>query len=312
MPRDRAAVPSEAPEIRTVAVIGAGTMGRGIAQVAAQAGYATALQDVGSELLARARDAIEATLAKGVERGKLTEEEKDAALERLRTATDLAGAVMDADLVIEAIPENLEAKREMFAELDAHGPETTILASNTSSLSIGTIAAATARPDRVVGLHFFNPVHLMKLVEVVVPEATDPAVRDAVLGFARSLGKQPIVVRDVPGFATSRLGLTLGLEAMRMLEEEVATAQDIDTAMELGYNHPMGPLALTDLVGLDVRLAIAEHLARTIDSARFAPPRVLRELVARGKLGKKTGEGFYRWIEGKRVAKAHPLEEDAP
>ena len=132
------------------------------------------------------------------------------------------------------------------------------------------------------------------------------------LGFARSLGKQPIVVRDVPGFATSRLGLTLGLEAMRMLEEEVATAQDIDTAMELGYNHPMGPLALTDLVGLDVRLAIAEHLADTIDSVRFAPPRVLRELVARGKLGKKTGEGFYRWVEGKRVAKAHPLEEDAP
>jgi len=312
VPRDRAAVPSEAPEIRTVAVIGAGTMGRGIAQVSAQAGYATSLQDVGPDLLARARGAIEATLARGIERGKLAEEDKDAALERLRTATDLDDAVMDADLVVEAIPEDLKAKREMFAELDARCPESTILASNTSSLSIGTIAAATARPDRVVGLHFFNPVHLMKLVEVVVPDATDPAVRKAVLDFARSLGKQPIVVRDVPGFATSRLGLTLGLEAMRMLEEHVATAQDIDTAMELGYNHPMGPLALTDLVGLDVRLAIAEHLARTIDSTRFAPPRVLRELVARGKLGKKTGEGFYRWIEGKREAKAHPLEEDAP
>jgi 3-hydroxybutyryl-CoA dehydrogenase len=216
---------------------------------------------------------------------------------------------MEADLIVEAVPEVIDLKRAIFAELDARAPETAILGSNTSSLSIGAIADATARPDRVVGLHFFNPVHLMKLVEVIVLEGTDPQVRSAVLDFARALGKRPIVVRDTPGFATSRLGLTLGLEAMRMLEEGVASAADIDAAMELGYNHPMGPLALTDLVGLDVRLAIAEHLASTIDDARFAPPRVLRELVARGKLGKKTGEGFYRWIDGEPVAKTEPFED---
>jgi 3-hydroxybutyryl-CoA dehydrogenase len=280
-------------------------MGRGIAQVTAQAGYATTLHDADTEALTRARAAIEAGLAKSVERGRLTAEDRSAALERLRTATDLADVVIDADLVVEAIPEILDAKREMFAELDARSPESTVLASNTSSLSIGEIAAGTTRPDRVVGLHFFNPVPVMKLVEIVVLDETDPAVRGAMLDFARSLGKQPIVVRDSPGFATSRLGVTLGLEAMRMLEEGVATASDIDTAMELGYNHPMGPLKLTDLVGLDVRLAIAEHLARTIDGARFEPPRILRELVAQGLLGKKTGEGFYRWEGTEPVAKDH-------
>jgi 3-hydroxybutyryl-CoA dehydrogenase len=307
----RAAGSTEAPEIRTVAVIGAGTMGRGIAQVAALAGYAATLHDVGPEPLARARGTIEATLGKGVERGKLTEGDREAALARLRTETDLADAVLDADLVVEAIPELLDAKRALFAELDARAPEGAILASNTSSLSIGAMAAATARPERVVGLHFFNPVHLMKLVEVVVVEETDPAVRSAALDFVRSLGKQPIVVRDAPGFATSRLGLTLGLEAMRMLEEGIASAADIDTAMKLGYNHPMGPLELTDLVGLDVRLAIAEHLANTIDAARFAPPRILRDRVAQGKLGKKTGEGFYRWVEGEPVAADASPEEHA-
>lgn len=289
-----------------IAVVGAGTMGRGIAQISAQAGYATTLYDADPDQLHRARAAIEETLDRGVERGKVSAEERTGSLERLRLATDLGDAVLDADLVVEAIPEVLEAKHELFGELDAHCPATSVLASNTSSLSIAALAEATERPERVVGLHFFNPVHVMRLVEVVVLPETDQEIRAVSLAFVRSLGKEPIVVRDAPGFATSRLGLALGLEAMRLLEDGVASAADIDTAMKLGYNHPMGPLELTDLVGLDVRLAIAEHLARTIDPRRFEPPRILRELVAQGKLGRKTGEGFYRWVEGRPVAKQDP------
>lgn len=284
--------------IKVVAVIGAGTMGRGIAQVAALAGCATVLQDADARVAGRAQEAIGATLDKGVERGKVEPAARDAALTRLRLETDLAEAVRDADLVIEAVPEDLALKRALFGELDSRAPGAAILASNTSSLSIAALAEATSRPDRVVGLHFFNPVHLMRLVEVIVLEVTDPEVRESAVAFARGLGKEPIIVRDSPGFATSRLGVALGLEAMRLLEDGVASAGDIDLAMELGYNHPMGPLKLTDLVGLDVRLAIAEHLARTIDTARFAPPAVLRERVAQGKLGKKSGEGFYRWVDG--------------
>lgn len=289
--------------IRRVAVIGAGTMGRGIAQAAAQAGYATALYDAVPGVPARARSEIEATLEKGIARGKLTADEKTATLQRLRLETDLARAAGDADLVVEAIPENLELKRDLFRELDAQGPTTALLASNTSSLSIADIAEVVENPGRVLGLHFFNPVHLMPLVEIVVAPGTEGEALERARAFAKSLGKRPIVVRDSPGFATSRLGLTLGLEAMRMMEEGVATAEDIDLAMELGYNHPMGPLKLTDLVGLDVRLAIAEHLARTINEERFRPPGVLRRLVAEGKLGRKTGEGFYRWADGEAVPK---------
>jgi 3-hydroxybutyryl-CoA dehydrogenase len=290
----------------TVAVIGAGTMGRGIAQVAAQAGYATLLYDADDVTLERAFGAIEATLAKGVELGKVTANEKGAALERIERVTDVGAAAESADIVIEAIPEDLDAKREIFGLLDRRCDEETVLASNTSSLSIGALASATGRPERVVGIHFFNPVHIMRLVEVVVTPETDPDVRAKVVNVVRSLGKEPIVVRDVPGFASSRLGIALGLEAMRMFEDGVASARDIDAAMELGYNHPMGPLKLTDLVGLDVRLAIAEHLARTIDAQRFAVPPILRELVAAGKLGRKTGEGFYVWRDGEPVSKEEP------
>ncbi|HUF89831.1 MAG TPA: 3-hydroxyacyl-CoA dehydrogenase family protein [Gemmatimonadota bacterium] len=289
-------------DLNVVAVIGAGTMGRGIAQAFAQAGYATTLYDVDPDAAHRGREAIEATLEQGIARGKVEPAEKERALARLRIETDLGEAVIDADLAIEAIPEILEAKREMFAELDARSPETAILASNTSSLSIAALADATARPERVAGLHFFNPVHVMKLVEIVAPDAAAPDVVDTLRAAVESLGKRPIVVRDVPGFATSRLGLTLGLEAIRMVEEGVASAADIDTAMKLGYNHPMGPLELTDLVGLDVRLAIAEHLASELDDRRFAPPALLRRLVAEGKLGRKSGEGFYRWQDGTRLS----------
>lgn len=292
--------------IRVVAVIGAGTMGRGIAQVAARSGYATTLHDADPEVTRQARSAIEATLDQGVVRGKVTPDERVAALERLRLESDLAVAVMDADLVVEAVPEDLELKRHLFGELDARAPSSAILGSNTSSISIGAIAEVTGRPGRVLGTHFFNPVHLMNLVELVVGPETEAGAVERVRSFVESLGKRPIVVRDSPGFATSRLGLTLGLEAMRMLEEGVASAEDIDLAMELGYNHPMGPLKLTDLVGLDVRLAIAEHLARSIDERRFQPPDILRRLVAEGKLGRKTAEGFYRWRHGEPVPK--PME----
>jgi 3-hydroxybutyryl-CoA dehydrogenase len=276
--------------------------------MAALSGYTTILFDAVPGVVETARASIESTMSKGIARGKLTEEEKDAALDRLRLETDLSCGIADADLVIEAIPEDLEAKKALFAEFDARCPETTVLASNTSSLSIASLAGATGRPDRVLGLHFFNPVHIMRLVEVVVTAETDVGVRDAMLDWVGSLGKQPIVVQDSPGFASSRLGLVLGLEAMRMLEEGVASAEDIDTAMELGYNHPMGPLKLTDLVGLDVRLAIADHLAETMSAERFQPPNILRRLVAEGHLGRKTGEGLYRWEDGKPVPKPHPVE----
>ncbi|MGH7588248.1 MAG: 3-hydroxyacyl-CoA dehydrogenase family protein [Gemmatimonadota bacterium] len=282
-------------------------MGRGIAQASAQAGHATILFDALPGVPARARTEIEATLDKGIARGKLTAAEKTAALERLRLENELAPAVAEADLVIEAVPESLELKRDLFRELDALAPGA-ILGSNTSSLSIADIAEVVGKPGRVLGLHFFNPVHLMRLVEIVVAPETEGVVVERVRSFVESLGKRPIVVRDSPGFATSRLGLTLGLEAMRMMEEGVATAVDIDLAMELGYNHPMGPLKLTDLVGLDVRLAIAEHLARTIDATRFDPPGILRRLVEEGKLGMKTGEGFYLWREGEAVPKQFPTK----
>jgi 3-hydroxybutyryl-CoA dehydrogenase len=295
--------------IRRVAVIGAGTMGRGIAQAAAQAGYETTLFDAAPGVPERARGEIEATLEKGIARGKVTADEKAATLGRLRLETDLARAVQDADLVVEAVPERLDLKRDLFRELDAGAPGAVILGSNTSSLSIADIADGVERPGRVLGLHFFNPVHLMRLVEIVVAPQTEGEAVERARAFVESLGKRPIVVRDSPGFATSRLGLTLGLEAMRMMEEGVATAEDIDFAMELGYNHPMGPLKLTDLVGLDIRLAIAEHLARTIDPARFDPPGILRRLVQEGKLGRKTGEGFYLWHEGHAVPKEIPLKE---
>lgn len=290
-------------ELNVVAVIGAGTMGRGIAQVFAQAGYATALYDADPEAARSARRAIEATLDKGVALRKIEAADRERALERLRVETDLGEAVVDADLAIEAIPELLAAKREMFAELDARCPESAILASNTSSLPIAALAAETARPERVAGLHFFNPVHVMKLVEIVAPEGVSPAVIETLRRAVESLAKHPIVVKDVPGFATSRLGIALGLEAIRMVEEEVASPADIDAAMELGYNHPMGPLKLSDLVGLDVRLAIAEHLARELDERRFEPPALLKRMVSAGTLGRKSGEGFYRWVDGKPIPK---------
>jgi 3-hydroxybutyryl-CoA dehydrogenase len=281
----------------TVAVIGAGTMGHGIAQVAALAGYRVRLFDaVPSQVMAamaRVRDGLD----RGVERGRLLPERRDAALARLTAAPDLEKAVAGAGLVVEAVPERLELKRALFAELEGVVGAEALLASNTSSLSISAIASGTRRPERVVGVHFFNPVPVMRLVEVVRGRQTAPAAVEAAVEFARRLGKEPIVVADTPGFASSRLGVALGLEAMRMLEQGVASVQDIDRAMELGYNHPMGPLKLTDLIGLDVRLGIAEYLHAQLGAEQFRPPEILRRMVAEGRLGRKSGRGFYDWSE---------------
>lgn len=278
-----------------VAVIGAGTMGHGIAYVAALAGCPVTLTDADPEQLPRAARQIEAAFAKAIARGKCTPEARDAALGRFEHAPTPAAAVAGADVVIEAVPERLDTKQRLFAEIEHYVARETMLASNTSSLSISAIASVLRHRERMLGLHFFNPVPVMRLVEIVRGEATDDATVDRARDLATLLRKEAIVVRDSPGFATSRLGVVLGLEAIRMVEQGVASAEDVDRAMELGYNHPMGPLRLTDVVGLDVRLAIAEHLYETLHDDTYRPPALLREKVRRGELGKKTGQGFYRW-----------------
>ncbi|HKA58919.1 MAG TPA: 3-hydroxyacyl-CoA dehydrogenase family protein [Gemmatimonadales bacterium] len=280
-----------------VAVIGAGTMGHGIAYVAAIAGDDVRLTDAKTESLPQAMEKIEDLLAGGVKRGKLTDEGAAAARASVRTVFTLADAVAEADIVIEAIVEDLVIKQQLFREVERTAPPAALLASNTSSLSIAQIAATMQRPARLVGMHFFNPVHIMKLVEVVTHGPDSLVEAGRAVELARRLGKEPIVVRDSPGFASSRLGIVLGLEAMRMLEQGVASAEDIDKAMELGYNHPMGPLKLTDQVGLDVRLAIAEYLHATLGKPQYEPPRILREKVKKGELGKKSGKGFYTWSD---------------
>lgn len=281
--------------IEMITVIGAGTMGHGIAQVAALAGYQVFLHDLEADLLEKALVHIRENLDQGVRRAKVTEEQREIALGNLQTTTDLAAAVESAGLVIEAIVEDLKVKQKLFAELDRLCEAGTILASNTSSLSISQIAHATKHPKQVIGMHFFNPVHLMKLVELVRGDATSDETVETAQLVAEKMGKTCIVVKDSPGFATSRLGVVIGLEAMRMLEQGVASAEDIDKAMELGYNHPMGPLRLSDVVGLDVRLKIAEYLYSKLGTEQFKPPEILRRMVAEGKLGKKSSEGFYKW-----------------
>lgn len=280
--------------IERIAVIGAGTMGHGIAQVAAQAGYATVLCDINEELIVAGLAKIEANLEKGVELGKVDAADAAAARQRIGSTTDL-DALGDVDMVIEAIPEDLDLKRATFARLEQACAADTLFATNTSSLSVAAIAAALSNPGRLLGTHFFNPVHVMKLIEIVRHDATPDEVVDLAVAVGEAMGKTTIVVRDFPGFASSRLGVVLGLEAMRMVEQGVASAADIDTAMELGYRHPMGPLKLTDLVGLDVRLAIARYLHQELGSEAFRPPAILERMVEEGRLGKKTGRGFYEW-----------------
>jgi 3-hydroxybutyryl-CoA dehydrogenase len=280
--------------IQQLTILGTGTMGRGIAYLSAVAGYETVLFDADAAALDGARAAIESILRKGVEKGKVTEDAATAAIARVHLVPDLEPAVSSADLIIEAVPESLELKVDLFGQADLFCSTETIMATNTSSISITKLASHVERRDRFVGMHFFNPPHVMKLIEIVCGDRTSDATIDQVREVAQKMGKTPIIVRDSPGFATSRLGVAIGLEAIRMLEEGVGSAEDIDRAMELGYNHPMGPLRLTDLVGLDVRLAIAEYLASTL-GPRFEPPQLLRDMVARGTLGRKTGQGFYTW-----------------
>jgi 3-hydroxybutyryl-CoA dehydrogenase len=281
--------------MQKVAVLGAGTMGHGIAQVCAGAGLETSLYDADPAQRDRGLAAIAAQLEGAVAKGKLTAEAREAALARLSPAESLADAVADADLVVEAVPERLDLKHRVFREVEAAAPARAILATNTSSLSIAGIAAAVADPGRVIGAHFFNPVPVMALLELVVAEVTRPDVVEAMRAFGVRIGKEVITVRDVPGFATSRLGVALGMEAIRMVEQGVASAEDIDKAMVLGYRHPIGPLKLTDLVGLDVRMNIGEYLAGALGNAAFEPPELMRRMVAEGRLGKKSGRGFYDW-----------------
>lgn len=280
--------------MQTATVIGAGTMGCGIAEVLARAGLETVVVDAQPEALERARQRVHASLQKAVSRGKLEPSQAESIEGRLQFGRQ---AERPSDLLVEAVFEDLAIKKSLLGDFAERWPEA-LLASNTSSLSLTEMAAACSRPERVLGLHFFNPAPIMELVEIVQAEQTSAERLEQALALVRRLGKTPIVVRDVPGFATSRLGIILGMEAIRMLESGVASAADIDTAMELGYRHPMGPLKLTDLVGLDVRLAIAEHLTREI-GPQFTPPPLLRRLVRAGRLGKKSGQGFYRW-EGDR------------
>lgn len=276
-------------------------MGHGIAQVSAMAGHDVTLRDIESEIVADGIDAIRSNLEGGVERGKVTREEMDATLANVTGETDLATAIDGADLVVEAVPEDLDLKTTVLTDAEDVAGEDTTLATNTSSLSVTELASELHRPGNLIGLHFFNPVHIMSLVEVVVGERTDESTREFGVEFVAGIDKTPVVVRDVPGFASSRLGVALGVEAVRMVEEGVASPRDIDNAMELGYNHPMGPLELTDVVGLDVRLDILEYL-RTELGERFKPPQLLKRKVRAGKLGKKSGEGFYVWEDGEAVA----------
>ena len=290
--------------IQRVAVLGAGTMGHGIAQVAAAASYGVVMYDVSADALARGRQSIERNLAKGIQLDKVTEHDRDLTLQRIRGTSELT-EICDADLIIEAAPENIDLKQRLLRASEALVDRDCIFATNTSSLSLTEIASASNRPANVVGMHFFNPVHIMRLVEIVTGAQNSEDASATVREVASRMKKEPITVRDVPGFASSRLGVTLGLEAMRMLEQGVASARDIDTAMELGYNHPMGPLRLTDLVGLDVRLNIAEYLHGKLGSDVFRPPEILRRMVSQGKLGKKSGEGFYKWNDPEQAQKAY-------
>jgi len=286
----------EAAKIQRAAVLGAGTMGHGIAHVLATSGITTKLYDLMPGAVERGLASVRANLDKGVQKGKVTQADRDAAVARLSGTIQLDEAIEGVDVVIEAVPEKLELKQQIFSNIGEKLGSHVLLATNTSTLPIARIASVTPHAERVEGMHFFNPVHIMKLIEVVTTDRSSAsAVRTAVELGVR-LGKDPIVVKDAPGFASSRLGILLGLEAIRMLESGIASAQDIDKAMTLGYGHPMGPLQLTDLVGLDVRLSIAQYLEKEFGS-RFAPPALLIEKVARGELGKKSGKGFYEWKE---------------
>lgn len=280
--------------VESIAIVGAGTMGHGIAQVAGMAGFQVALHDSDRDRVDEGLSHIAANLKKGVTRGKVTEEVQKLALQNVRGVTEFLDAVAEADLVIEAVPEDIDLKISLFNDIARMAPDDCILGTNTSSLSVTAIASGVPKPERIIGTHFFNPPHIVTLLEIVKAYQTSEDTLESIKDVGTRMNRHMIVVNDSPGFASSRLGLILGLEAMRMLESGVASVEDIDSAMVQGYRHPMGPLKLTDLVGLDVRLAIAEHLHKEVGE-QFRPPGILRKMVRAGKLGRKTGEGFYTW-----------------
>ena len=282
--------------VRTVAVLGAGIMGRGIAYVSALGGFQTHLQDLSEQVLEQAAQEVSALLERGVATGRVEEQAAVEARRRLRIVRGLAEAVREADLVVEAVSESMDLKIQLFAEVDRHAPRDAVLASNTSSLSITEMAAATERPSQVLGMHFFNPVHRMKLLEVVRALETSDATLSAALAAGAAMGKECVVVRESPGFVTSRINAMIGNEAFYMLQEGVAGARDIDRALKLGLNHPMGPFELVDLVGLDTRLSILRYLHRTLGE-KFRPCPLMEQYVAAGRLGRKTGRGVYEYGE---------------
>jgi len=280
-------------DVRNIAVIGSGIMGAGIAQICAVAGYRVAMRDIGEVYLQKGMEAIRSSLKKGVERGKLTQERAEAAVVRIRTTLNLAEAVKEANVVIEAVPENIELKKQVFKELDETSPEDAILATNTSSFSITEIASATRRPDRIVGMHFFNPVPVMNLVEVIRGAATSDQTIQLVRDLATRLSKTPVNVNESPGFVVNRLLAPFLNEAVFCLMEGTADAKDIDTAIKLGLNHPMGPLELADFVGLDTTLAILDYMHKETGDPKYRPCPLLRKMVRAGHVGKKSGKGFY-------------------
>ena len=279
-------------QIKSVAVLGAGTMGHGIAHAAMTAGYETSMYDVADAAVAKGRSAIDAVINKSVELGKLAAADGEAMRARLRTSTSVADAVRDADVVIEAAPEKIELKLALFKEVEAAAPAHAVFASNTSALSITEMAAVLAAPGRLGGMHFFNPVHRMKLIEVVKALDTTPDTIAVMQEVSAKMGKETVLVKESPGFVTSRINAMIGNEAFYMLQEGVASARDIDKALKLGLNHPMGPFELVDLVGLDTRLSILQYLHRTLGE-KFRPCPLLEQHVAEGRLGRKAGRGVY-------------------
>lgn len=279
-------------EIRRITVLGAGTMGHGIAHAAIAAGYDTRMFDVSQAALDKGRSGIEATLRKGVELGKVAPGEAEAMLRRLVTTSDPAGALGEADLVIEAAPERIDLKLQLFADIERLAPKHAIVASNTSALSITEMAATLSHPGRVAGMHFFNPVHKMKLIEIVQALESGPDTLQTIEDVSRRMGKETVLVRESPGFITTRVNASLGNEAFFMLMEGVASARDIDKALKLGLNHPMGPFELVDLVGLDTRLSILQYL-HGILGEKYRPCPLLVQHVKAGRLGRKVGRGVY-------------------
>jgi 3-hydroxybutyryl-CoA dehydrogenase len=286
-----------ANDVKKVAVLGAGLMGSGIAQVCAQAGMKVIMRDVKDEFVDKGLKGIKDGLEKGVNKGKLKREDADATIGKIEGTTDLAKAVSEADLIIEAIPEDMKLKREVYREVSKNAKEDAVVASNTSTLSVTEMAANVTHPENFVGLHFFNPAPIMKLIEIVKGKKTSDETVKFARDFANKVGKTPVVCIDSPGFIANRIALPLMNEAILALEEGVATKEDIDTAMKLGYNHPMGPFELADLVGLDTLLHSIKSVGDKLKSPRWKAPKLLEQMVKEGKLGRKTGKGFYDYTQ---------------